>query len=492
MSNNSTNAKVDYDFQQVMPTDDSAEKNVLGTIMCHDELFTQVEDVLTSDAFRNARNKAIFRILKYIIQHRQIIDEGSIVACAEKFRNKIGVSMDEIHLAIMEIGVCDSPRTFEQDVNRIIDYGVRRKAWEALQMAARQVVALTDNADDTISSAIKSLDNIRNSASVNDGIIDANMAVKLVFDQISDNLQGVNKAAIKTGYRFSDSKGGIRLGSVVVIGAWTSVGKTALALNISKNVALSGVPVAYYSLEMGAVELWSRIISGNTNISAGKILNYPLKREEVSEVDRSLDTFRNMPLYIDDKATTKFSKMIRSVRMMVKKYGIKMFVVDYLQIFSQNSKGSNEESNIAAMARECKNICRELNIVCILLSQLRRDKEERHPTIDMLRGSGQIEESADNIVLIDRPEAHPEWGVQSFYGNTKESIEGKAELRVCKGRNIGLGTYYVGFDQQRTQFYELDGYQIGDEIGYDDGRSVSYVDEQVPIKKEPVEAQMPF
>ena len=113
--------------------------------------------------------------------------------------------------------------------------------------------------------------------------------------------------------------------------------------------------------------------------------------------------------------------MIRSVRQMVKKYKIKMFVVDYLQIFSQNSKGSNEESNIAAMARECKNICRELNIVCVLLSQLRRDKEERHPTIDMLRGSGQIEESADNIVLIDRPEAHPEWGVQSFYGNTKES-----------------------------------------------------------------------
>ena len=89
----------------------------------------------------------------------------------------------------------------------------------------------------------------------------------------------------------------------------------------------------------------------------------------------------------------------------------------------------------------------------------------------MLRGSGQIEESADNILLIDRPDAHPEWGVMSFHGG--KNAKGLAELRVCKGRNIGLGLYYVGFEAIKTQFYELDGYKIGDEIGYDDGREIS-------------------
>ena len=461
-------------LQVTLPVDEGAELNVLGTIISHDELFTEVEDVLTSDVFRREDNRSLFRILKYIIKAGNVIDENSVIACAEKFRDKIGVTVDEIRMVLMEAGVCDSQRTFSQDVERLVEYSMRRKAWETLQKMSTKVVTLTDNADETISDTMKKLDEIRCIATNDDGVIDARKAVQLVYDQINDNLQGVNKACIKTGFRFSDAKGGLRLGSVVVIGAWTSVGKTALALNIATNVAVSGVPVAYYSLEMGAVELWSRIVSGSTDISAGKILNYPLKREEVSAIDKTIAGLADMPLYIDDKATTKFSKMIRSVRRMVKKYGIKMFVVDYLQIFSQNSKGGSEESAISAMARECKNICRELNICCLLLSQLRRDKDERHPTIDMLRGSGQIEESADNVVLIDRPEAHPEWGVRSFYGNSSESVDGKAELRVCKGRNIGLGTYYVGFDSQRTQFYELDGYRIGDEIGYDDGNGTPF------------------
>lgn len=456
-------------LQQMLPSDEKAEINILGTMMCRDELFTQVEDMLDASMFYNKRHQVFFRLLKYIIKQRQVIDESSIVATYERFKDKLDVSIDEVQFVMMEVGTSDSPRTFQQDVERIIEYSVRRKMWETLQKMSTRAVTLTENADDTIAETIKVLDNIRGSVNADGGIIDAKEAVKMVYDQINDNLAGVNTSTVKTGFRFSDSKGGIRLNNVVVIGAWTSVGKSSLALNIAVNTAISGIPVAYYSLEMGAVELWSRIFSSYTNISAGKILSYPLRRDEISLIDKNTEQLSRLPIYIDDKATTRFSKMMRSVRTMVKKYGIKMFVVDYLQIFSQNSgKGSNEESNIASMARECKNVCRELNICCLLLSQLRRDKDERHPTIDMLRGSGQIEESADNIVLIDRPDAHPEWGVHTFSGGM--DAKGLAELRVCKGRNIGLGTYYVGFDETKTQFYELDGYRIGDEIGYDDGK----------------------
>lgn len=475
----------------LLPHDISAENNVLGTIMSHDELFTQVEDMIDVNAFYDRNNQALYRILKYIIKNKQVIDESSIVATFEKFKNKIGITIDGLHDAMMITGACDSPMTFQQDIERIVEYGVRRQAWETLQKMSTRILTLTDDSDETISETLRTLEQIRGSVNAESGITDAKAAVKMVYDQINDNLQGVNKAAFKTGFRFSDAKGGLRLGSVVVIGAWTSVGKTSLAMNIAYNVAVSGVPVAYYSLEMGVVELWSRIISSNTSISAGKILNYPLKHEEIDTIDKSLDGLSNIPLYIDDQATTKFSKMIRSVRTMVKKYGIKMFVVDYLQIFAQNNKSGNEESNISSMARECKNICRELNVCCLLLSQLRRDKEERHPTIDMLRGSGQIEESADNVILIDRPDAHPEWGVKSFAGS-KESVEGKAELRVCKGRNIGLGKFVVGFDANRTQFYELDGYRIGDEIGYDDSSQEQPIQEREATRYDDMQQDMPF
>ena len=477
-------AQDNYSYQPVLPSDEGAENNVLGTIMYHDEVFAHVEDVLTTDAFRSERNRTVFRIFKYIIQQKETIDESSVIGYAEKFRDKISVSVEEVKYALMEIGVSDNMQTFYQNAERIIEYGIRRKAWEVLQKMSQKIVTLTDSSDETIGEAIRELDGIRGSVSGDSGIIDAQEAIKLVYEQINDNLAGVNKASIKTGFRFSDSKGGIRLGSVVVIGAWTSVGKSSLALNMAVNVASSGIPVAYYSLEMGAVELWSRVVSSRTSISAGKILNYPLRRDEVSLVDGYTGELSHIPLYIDDRATTKFSRMLRSVRTMVKKYGIRMFVVDYLQIFAQNSKGGNEESAIGSMARECKNICRELNIVCILLSQLRRDREERHPTIDMLRGSGQIEESADNIILIDRPDAHPEWGVGSFHGGMNS--KGLAELRVCKGRNIGLGLYHVAFDPVRTLFYEQDGYKIGDEIGYDDGVT------ELQKEKEPQREEKPF
>lgn len=480
-----------FSLQQQLPSDERAETNILGTIMCHDELFTQVEDILDSSMFYNPRNKSMFRILKYIIQGKNVIDESSVLACFYKFKDKIGISEDELRFTMMEVGVSDSPQTFMQDVARIIEYSVRRKAWEMFQKMSQKILTLTDDADETIADTLKKLDGIRGSVNADSGIIDAKQAVKLVYDQINDNLAGVNTATVKTGYRFSDSKGGIRLNNLVVIGAWTSVGKSSLALNITVNTAVSGVPVAYYSLEMSAVELWSRIFSSYTNVSAGKILSYPLRRDEVSLIDQKSDQLSTLPIYIDDKATTSFKKMLRSVRTMVKKYGIKMFVVDYLQIFAQNNSKGNEESAISSMARECKNICRELNICCLLLSQLRRDKDERHPTIDMLRGSGQIEESADNIVLIDRPDAHPEWGVKSFHGG--KDAEGLAELRVCKGRNIGLGTYYVGFDANRTQFYELDGYTIGDEIGYDDGKVYDAQDETQSEENASYEqAKMPF
>ena len=256
---------------------------------------------------------------------------------------------------------------------------------------------------------------------------------------------------------FTDEKGGLRLGSILVIGAFTSYGKSSLAMNMAINVAKSGTPVVYYSMEMGTIELWSRVLSKTAGVNANKMMNFPLKIEERRSVDIACEKFANLPLYIDEKSTTKFSKMMRSVRMLVKKRGVKMFFVDYLQIFVQNGVKEKEESALSSMVRECKNMCRELGIVGVILSQLRRNGEEKHPSIEMLRGSGQIEESADSVMLIDRPEARPDWKVDKFLGKFSEvDIKGKAVFNVVKGRNTGLGAYLVGFDQEYTTFYELE------------------------------------
>ena len=466
-----------YFLQQELPHDREAERNVIGTIVNNDGLFATVNDILNSDAFYDAKFKAIFRCVKYLFKNNKIADDRSILDTAKRFGDKIDVEITDYD--VLEVVSCNSRVTFQQDVERIVEYGQRRKAWEILVRSSQKVLTLSDNADDTMTEAVRLIGDVRGAVNANDGIVDAEKALKMVYDQINDNIAGLNKDSIKTGFRFSDEKGGLRCGSLVVVGAFTSVGKSTLAMNIAVNAAKNKVPVAYYSLEMSVKELWARVICQHTGVPAWKIMAYALSREEMSLVDGCYGELQTLPIYIDDNATTKFDKMLRSVRTMVKLYGVKMFMVDYLQIFAQGAKNEKEESVLSYMARELKNICRELNIVCVALSQLRRAGEVKHPMIDMLRGSGQIEESADNIVLIDRPDAHPEWGVNRFQGNSTLDVKDKAELRVTKGRNIGTGTYYVGFDPTRFVFHELDNYDPNESI------------EPIP-SQEPTQSNLPF
>lgn len=441
-------------LQRQMPNSIELERNVLGTIIRKNEYYGNVEDILSEDAFYAVPNKMIYRCVRHLLEEGKVADVNAVIATAKENR-KTSVLTE---FDIIECAAYNSPNTFLQDVDTIVDYGKRREAWKTFMLAANNVLTLTEDANDIINATKDKIDELSNISNINDGIVDAKEGIERIKKQVKENLDGVNNATIKTGFMFTDEKGGLRLGSILVIGAFTSYGKSSLAMNMAINVAKSGIPVVYYSMEMGTIELWSRVLSKTAGVNANKMMNFPLKIEERRSVDIACEKFANLPLYIDEKSTTKFSKMMRSVRMLVKKRGVKMFFVDYLQIFVQNGVKEKEESALSSMVRECKNLCRELGIVGIILSQLRRNGEEKHPSIEMLRGSGQIEESADSVMLIDRPEARPDWKVDKFLGKFSEvDIKGKAVLNVVKGRNTGLGAYLVGFDQEYTTFYELDG-----------------------------------
>lgn len=440
-------------LQRQMPNSIELERNVLGTIIRRNEYYGNVEDILSEDAFYAVPNKLIYKCVKHLIHDGKIADINSIIATAKEGKETYMLT----EFDIIECAAYNSPNTFLQDVDTIVDYGKRREAWKTFMMAANNVLTLTEDANDIMNTAKEKIDELSNISNINDGIVDAKAGIERIKKQVEENLQGVNNATIKTGFMFTDEKGGLRLGSILVIGAFTSYGKSSIAMNMAINVARSGVPVVYYSMEMGTIELWSRVLSKTAGVSANKMMNFPLKIEERESVNIACEKFSNLPLYIDEKSTTKFSKMMRSVRTLVKKRGVKMFFVDYLQIFIQNGVKEKEESALSSMVRECKNMCRELGIVGVILSQLRRNGEEKHPSIEMLRGSGQIEESADSVMLIDRPEARPDWKVDKFLGKFSEvDIKGKAVFNVVKGRNTGLGAYLVGFDQEYTTFYELE------------------------------------
>lgn len=442
-------------YTVLLPSDDETEETVLGTLIRRNELYSQVDDILTPDAFRNEANAVVFRCIRWIIKSGKIADINSIVEAAKSHKSVVKIAVDDAK--VFSISSHFSESTFFQDVDRLINFARRRKAWTDLQLMSNKIVDLTEDVDGTLDELQKDVDFLKGMGAVDNSVLDAKSVLSDLNGVVQSNLTGTNPMTVRTGFRFTDDKGGIRLGELTVVAAWSGIGKTSLALCMAVNMAFGGTPIAFYSLEMNAKELWARILSGPSGLSSNRILTSQLNKEELARFDKAVGSYSHIPLYIDESATISFEKVLRSVRTLVLQRGVKVFFIDYLQIFAQNRNGDREESALSSMARRLKNICKELNICCILLSQLRRDKEEQHPRMDMLRGSGQIEESADNVVLIDRPAARPEWGIFSYKGtHSRVDTKGTAEINVSKGRNIGTSSCIVGFSGENTRFYDID------------------------------------
>lgn len=442
-------------YQAVLPSDTNAEEVVIGTILRRNELYAHVEDILLPESFYDEVNSAIFRCIRWVIRAGRIADINSVIEAAKSHKSVIRHDIDESRIYLMASKF--NERTFAQDVERLVGYARRRQAWTTMQLSSKKMLDLTEDVDETLGEAQKSLDTLKGMGSVENSVIDAKAALTKLNGIIITNQSDENNSSIKTGYRFTDDKGGCRFRTLTAIASFSGYGKTALALCIARNLAIRGVPVAYYSMEMGSEELWARLVSGTSGMTSNKLLTGKLTQKEIEKFDEAINKFAKLPLYIDENATISPSRLFRSIRALVKKNGVRVVFIDYLQIMVQTNNGEREESVIGAIMRELKNLCMELDICIFVLSQMRRDKEEKHPRMDMMRGSGQIEESCDQVILLDRPEARPEWGVLSYNGiHSNVSIKGTAEIIMSKGRGIGTGSWIVGFTGWNTSFFELD------------------------------------
>lgn len=247
---------------------------------------------------------------------------------------------------------------------------------------------------------------------------------------------------------FDSHSGGLQRSDLVIIAAETSQGKTSLALTMAKNASvLYGAKVAFYSLEMSNTQLVGRLMAQEAGVSGKSILTQKLDRGLIQMISDRVSKLESANIYFDDSSTTRLDSILRSIRSMKVKFGVDLVVVDYLQLVGSSEKGSREQ-HVADVARSLKNIAKELDICVIALSQLKRSDNPK-PTINRLRDSGQIEEAADVILLVYRPE---------FYGLTYDkqfeeySPHNSALVSVAKGRNIGTKDFILSFRPEQTKF----------------------------------------
>jgi len=238
---------------------------------------------------------------------------------------------------------------------------------------------------------------------------------------------------------------------LTILAAETGQGKTSMAITITNNTTAFGNPVGFLSIEMPGVQLIIKITSQETGISSGSIYKTKLSDSDIGLIESRMKTLGDKLLYVDDTIQS-LDSVLGSIRYINHKYGVKLFFIDYIQLITVEKLA--QEERLGKIVRSLKNIAKELEISIIGLSQLKREtgnKINHKPSMERLRGSGQIEEAADNIIFIWRPE---EYGIEYFDDDNYISTEGKALIDFAKGRNIGTTKFITKFWKETGTFYE--------------------------------------
>lgn len=415
------------------------ERVVIGYVLNNPNLYMENIEFFSKDVFIDSRCNSVINAIKSLTSNSKSIDVLSI--CEET----------KIDIAVMS------------DLYQEVDYNIDFASALSIVATARMEM-MTAAYFSEASRRILSGDDVYKVISETGSFIASNeMRPIQRMTHISDNVSALMNHIVRlskneiSGTRtnltnFDEHTGGLQPSDLIVIAGETSQGKTALALSIAYNVAINKFgKVGIFSLEMSNMQLTARLSAMETNISSKKILFEPMNAYNLQQFNGSIKRLVEADIYIDECANSSIDYIIAGIKIAVMQYGIKVAVVDYLQLVKDGTK-RNDESEIASNTRRFKNVAKELNITVILLSQLKREQNPR-PTIGRLRGSGQIEEAADLILLIWRPEYY---NIATYDDAPIDSTEGTAEIIIAKGRNYGVGKFWLNFNAQLTYFSNLD------------------------------------
>jgi replicative DNA helicase len=281
-----------------------------------------------------------------------------------------------------------------------------------------------------------------------------------VKELVRDNYERLEKifsegrriTGLTTGYPGLDNEtAGLQPSELIILAARPSMGKTALALNISENVALRlREPVAVFSLEMSKESLLLRLLASEARVDAHKFRTGHMNRDDWGKVTGALTNLADAPLWIDDSASSTVMEIGAKARRLKRDRGLSLLVVDYLQLVvpTHMGRGTNRQEEVSSISRGLKGLAKELKVPVLVLSQLTRapERDDRKPQLSDLRESGAIEQDADVVLFINRP---------NFYKtDLPEEDRAKAELIIAKQRNGPTGSMNFVFLARHTRFEE--------------------------------------
>jgi replicative DNA helicase len=441
------------------------EEAVLGAMMLEKEAVNTAIDILQPRSFYKDSHQKIFDVIKELFNDSEPIDILTITNALKKKG---------------ELETVGGPYYITQLTNRVasaanIEFHARIIAQKYIQRELIRISTeiITDAYDDT-TDVFTLLDRAESSLfSVTEGNI------RKTFDSMSELIRGAikqieiakdqdnNVIGVPSGFTDLDRMtSGWQPSDLVILAARPAMGKTAFALTLARNAAVEFQKgVAVFSLEMSSLQLVTRLISSESQLSAGKLKNGNLKDYEIEQIHAKIGGLSEAPIFIDDTPGISVFELRAKARRLKSQHDIQLLIVDYLQLMtagSDGNKGGNREQEISTISRSLKSIAKELNIPVIALSQISRAVEsrggDRRPQLSDLRESGSIEQDADMVMFINRPE---------YYGITEDeegnSTLSLANIIIAKHRNGAVGDVQLKFTAELAKFSDMERHDFGDD-----------------------------
>ncbi len=432
-------------FGKVPPQAKELEEAVLGAIMLEKSAFDTVIEILKPECFYGEANQRIFKAMKSLAEKSLPIDLLTVVE-ELKLKEDLELVGGPYYVSKLTNAVVSSANIEAHSrivLQKFIQRELIRISGEIIGDAYEDSTDVFDLLDDAESKLFEITNNHLKSA-----FEDINTVLVKTIQRIEDmRNRDEDITGVPSGFASLDKLTyGWQQTDLIVLAARPSVGKTAFALNLARSAALhptKPTPVVFFSLEMSSSQLVQRILSAESEIWLEKITRGKLEEHEMKQLyKRGIERLSNAPIYIDDTAALNIFELRAKCRRLKNKHDIGLIIIDYLQLMSGggDNKNGNREQEISKISRDLKGLAKELKVPIIALSQLSREVEKRKegakiPQLSDLRESGAIEQDADMVMFLYRPE---------YYDITAnemgESNKGETYVKIAKHRNGSLDT----------------------------------------------------
>lgn len=453
-------APIDNTYGHIQPQALDIERAVLGALMIDKDAFTVVSEMLRPDTFYEPRNQKVYNAIQTLNMAENPVD---IMTVTEQLRRtgELESIGEAPYIVELSANVASSAH-IEYHARILQQKYLARQLISFASMIETGAFDETVDVDELMQKAEGSLFELsqRNMAQDYTQIDPILKQAHEILLKAGNNKGGLT--GVPTGYtKLDEITAGWQPSDLVIIAGRPAMGKTSFALSIAKNIAIDQrKPIAFFSLEMNNVQLINRLISNVCELPGSKILSGQLAPDEWERFDIGLPKMQGAPLYIDDTPGLSVFELRTKARRLKREHDIQLLMIDYLQLMNANGMRFNSrQEEVSTISRSLKGLAKELDIPILALSQLNRATEQREglegkrPQLSDLRESGAIEQDADMVLFVHRPEYYHI--LQDKEGN---DLRGRAQIIIAKHRKGATGDVLLDFKGEFTRFSNPDEY----------------------------------